>query len=88
MIPVGKVIVTFKVMPSGGDVDINAIEAEVKQKIAPQKIAQEPVAFGIVSLIVTKLVEEEEGAMESTENAIRSVSGVGEVEIVEINRSM
>ena len=84
----GQVIVTFKVMPADGDVDISKVESEIKQKISPQRISREPVAFGIVSLMVTKLVDEVEGAMENTEQAIRSVNGVGEVEVIEINRSM
>ena len=79
---------TFKVMPADGDVNMDNIEMEIKQKINPQRISKEPVAFGIVSLIVIKLVDEVEGAMENTENAIRAVNGVGEVEVVEINRSM
>lgn len=85
---VGQVIVTFKVMPADGDVDINNVEQEIKQKINPQKISHEPIAFGLVSLIVTKLVDEIEGAMETVEKNIRSINGVGEVEVVEINRSL
>ena len=84
----GQVIVTFKVMPADGDVNMDNVETEIKQKINPQRISKEPVAFGIVSLVVIKLVDEVEGAMENTENAIRAVNGVGEVEVVEINRSM
>jgi translation elongation factor aEF-1 beta len=84
----GQVIVTFKVMPADGDVDMNNVENEIKQKISPQKISREPIAFGIVALLITKLIDEVEGTMETTENAIRAVKGVGEVEITEINRSM
>lgn len=88
MFILGQVILTFKVMPADADSDVNKIEEEIKSKISPQKISREPIAFGIVSVIVTKLVEDAEGELEKVENELRKIEGVGEVEVVEITRSL
>lgn len=75
-------------MPAEANSNINKIEEEIKSKINPQKISKEPVAFGIVSIVVTKLVEDAEGELEKVENALHAIDGVGEVEVVEITRSL
>ena len=83
-----QVIVTFKIMPASGDINADELEKAVKEKLQPQKISREPIAFGLVAIIAVKLVEEISGEMDKVENLIKSIDGVGEVEITEVNRSM
>ncbi len=82
------VIVTFKIMPASGDVNADDLEKSVKEKLNPERISREPIAFGLVAIIATKLIEEIEGEMDRVENLIRSIDGVGEVEVTEVSRSM
>ncbi len=84
----GKVIVSFKIMPKDVDVNLDELEKRIAKEISPQKIEREPIAFGLVALRITKLVPEESGELEKIENKIKSLSGVGEVEIVGISRSL
>ncbi len=84
----GEVIVSFKVMPADININLNELEERIKKEISPQKIEREPIAFGLVALKVTKLVPEESGELEKIENKIKSLEGVGEVEVVEISRSL
>lgn len=84
----GEVIVSFKVMPADININLNELEERIKKEISPQKIEREPIAFGLVALKVTKLVPEESGELEKIENRIKSLEGVGEVEVVEISRSL
>ena len=83
-----QVIVTFKIMPADGDTNIDQLEKNVKEKLKPERISREPIAFGIVAVIATKLIDEVEGEMDRIENLIKSIDGVGEVEITEVSRSM
>ncbi|MBI2545404.1 MAG: elongation factor 1-beta [Candidatus Aenigmarchaeota archaeon] len=83
-----EVIVTFKVMPTGVEVDLSKLENDIRQKISPQRVTQEPVAFGLVALIVTTLVDDAEGTLEKVESALRSIENVNEVEVTEMTRSI
>jgi len=84
----GKVIVTFRIMPKDIEVDLEELEERVRKEIGPERMEREPIAFGLVAIKATKLVEEESGELEREENKIRGIEGVGEVEIVEITRSI
>lgn len=83
-----RVIITFRVMPTGTEIDLNKLEQEIKTKINPQRIEREPIAFGLVALNVTVLIEDKEGLLEATESKLREISDVSEVEVTEITRSI
>lgn len=83
-----EVIVTFKVMPESSDVDMDALEARIKESLKPDRMSKEPVAFGIFSLQVIKIIEDAEGEMEKAEGALRSLEGVGEVEVASLTKTL
>lgn len=83
-----RVIVTFKVMPTGTDVDIDKLEKEIKASINPERVNREPIAFGLVALNVTTLVEDAGGQVDSVENKLKAINGVSEVEVTEITRTL
>lgn len=82
------VIVTFKVLPQDISIDINFLEKRIAEEIKPQSISKEPIAFGLVAIKFTKLIPESSGELEKMEKRIKSIEGVGEVEITEISRSL
>ncbi|MEK6910098.1 MAG: elongation factor 1-beta [Candidatus Aenigmatarchaeota archaeon] len=83
-----RVIVTFKVMPTGTDVDIDKLEKEIKASINPERVNREPIAFGLVALNVTTLVEDAGGQVDSVETKLKAINGVSEVEVTEITRTL
>ena len=83
-----SVIVTMRIMPKDENVDISRLESEIKNTISPERIEREPIAFGVVALKVVKIIPEEEGSMEELEKNIKRVEGVGEVEVLEVTRSL
>lgn len=83
-----SVIVTVRIMPKDENVDISRLESEIKNIISPERIEREPIAFGVVALKVVKIIPEEEGSMEELEKNIKRVEGVGEVEVLEVTRSL
>jgi len=84
----GSVIVTFRIMPEAVDTDLDSVEKELKRKINPQRTEKVPIAFGLNSLRVIKLVEEKEGEMERITQEIKNIQGVREVEVTNVTRSL
>lgn len=86
-------IVEFKLMPDGADVDVQklgeAALAAVK-KVAPaskvQNIAFKPVAFGLKSVNVTVLMSDAEGGPDALEEAFGNLEGVGSATVAEMGR--
>ena len=83
-----QVIVTFKVMPTGTEIDLDKLEKEIKASVNPDRIKREPIAFGLVALNVTILVEDAGGQLESVENKLKAINDVGGVEVTEVTRSL
>ena len=83
-----QVIVTFKVMPIGTDTDLDKLENEIKASVNPERINREPIAFGLVALNVTVLVEDAGGQLESVENKLKAISDVSGIEVTEITRTL
>ncbi len=82
----GDVIVVLRVMPEGVDV-IEDVKKGLDE-LEPQKIEEEPVAFGLKALKVTKIVPDEENFLEDLEEKIRSIKGVQSVEVLTVSRSL
>ena len=83
-----QVIVTIKVMPTGIDVDLEKLEQDIKYAVNPDRINKEPVAFGLVALIVTTIVEDEGGQVDTLENKLRAINGVNDVEVTGVTRTL
>ena len=75
-------------MPKEADIDVDKLEGEIKSLINPDRIVKEPIAFGLVALNVSKLVDDAEGQIDSIENKLKSLDDVGEIEVVEITRTI
>jgi len=86
----GEVAVVIKVMPTGVDVDLetlkNNLKSVVPKGIELQGINEEPVAFGLVALMVTIVVGDVEGGTDSVEEAFSQVADVESVQVAEIGR--
>ena len=83
-----QVIVTFRVMPTGIDTNLDNLEKEIKAAVNPERVNKEPIAFGLVALNVTVLVEDAGGQLEYVENKLKAINGVSEVEVTEITRTL
>jgi len=85
---VADVIVTFKVMPTGVDVDLDALEAKIKELVKADQIKREPIAFGIVALNVVKIIPDAGGEVDKIEDQLRKIEGVSEVEVTDLRRTL
>ncbi|MBS3055688.1 MAG: elongation factor 1-beta [Candidatus Aenigmarchaeota archaeon] len=83
------VIVSFKVMPRDTDVNLDDLENKIKSSISPERMERHPIAFGIVAIHVTKLVPDEGGGLvDKIEDKLRAIPEVGEIEVIEVTRSL
>jgi elongation factor 1-beta len=82
----GDVIVVFRIIPS----DMEKFEDVRKslEHLKPQRLTEEPVAFGLKALIFTKIVPDEEGGMTNLEDKLTKVPGVQTCETITISRSL
>lgn len=84
----GSVIITFRIMPESVETDLDLLEKLIKKEIKPQRMERVPIAFGLNSINIVKLVEEKEGEMDRITEKIKKIKGVKEVEVIGLTRSL
>jgi translation elongation factor aEF-1 beta len=91
----GKVIITFKIMPQNPEVNLETVQKTAEEKIdafvgetAEKKVAIEPVAFGLKSLNITFVSDEEKGTTDEIESQIGEIEGVQSCEVTDVRRAL
>jgi elongation factor 1-beta len=87
----GDVAAKIKIMPESVDTDLAELKEKIKSVVPAGAdlhgdIVEEPIAFGLKALIVTLIVNDEEGGTEPAEEAFAKVSGVENVQVIDVNR--
>ena len=82
----GKVAVTFRIMPEDVEVDLEAVQSHVRSSLREKlkKLEVKPVAFGLKALESIVVVDDASGEMEQVEAALSRIPGVGGVETTEV----
>jgi len=86
----GRGLYIVRVMPADSDVAVEELLKKIAESL-PQGVelrdhAKESMGFGIESLVLALSLPEEEGITERVEEGIRSVEGVGEVQVEGLTR--
>lgn len=83
-----EVMVTVKIMPGSPEVDLDALTTSIGEVGGGRlnNVEREPIAFGLVALMASYVVEDSEGTADNLENAIREIGDVNSAEIVEVTR--
>ena len=87
----GEVAAKMKIMPESVDTNLVELKEKIKGAIPAGTdlhgdIIEEPIAFGLKALIVTLIVNDEEGGTEAVEEAFAKVPGVENIQVLELYR--
>ncbi|MEM5798081.1 MAG: elongation factor 1-beta [Candidatus Aenigmatarchaeota archaeon] len=84
----GDVIVVLRILPKVvKDSDFAQLKTAL-EKLKPQRIEEEPIAFGLKSIKFTKIIPDEEGEIDRLEEQIRRMKGVKDVQTLIVSRSL
>ena len=87
------VIITFKIMPTSPEVDLDDVKSRIKDAISAfggevGKEEIEPIAFGLKALILIFVMDENKGSTEELEEQISKIEGVNSVECTDVRRAV
>jgi translation elongation factor aEF-1 beta len=73
-------------MPENSDVDLKRLEAEVRARVKVHSVEREPIAFGLEALRIIAVIPDAAGGTDPLEKALSGISGVGNVQVVDVRR--
>ena len=86
----GKVAARLKLMPTGDDVDLDALQERLEGALPEgaeiRGFERDDVAFGLVALLPTVVVPDDAGGTDAVEEAFSGVDGVQSVQVEEVGR--
>ena len=88
----GEVLTTMKIMPESPEEDLEAIKATIESSMPEgaeiHEISEEPIAFGLVAIILNFITEDGEGGSAAVEEMVSAIDGVASIEITGVGRLM
>ena len=86
-----KVLISYKILPSEVTVDLNLLKEKIKKELPEyasiRKFAEEPIAYGLVALIVyITIPEEKPGGLDELEKSLQNIEEISQIETLMVHR--
>lgn len=85
-----RLVVRVRILPAEAESNleqvVELIEKSVPEGMELKSSSMEPIAFGLKAIVGDFLLDDAEGQMDKLEESIKSVEGVGEIEVTNISR--
>lgn len=82
----GKVICVYRIMP-GAPEKFDDVKKSLEE-LKPERLEEEPIAFGLKALKFTKVIPDESGTQDELENKLEAIDGVENIETLTVSRSL
>lgn len=87
----GKIVIAYKIFPSESGIDLEMLKEKITKQLSGiasiQRFAEEPIAFGLVALVVNMVLpEDKEGILDETEKRLNDLEEVGQIQTLGVNR--
>jgi elongation factor 1-beta len=82
----GEVILVYKILPESPE-DFDKVKQSL-EAFKPEKLEEEPIAFGLKAIKLTIIVPDASGAQEELEEKIRAIDGVKDFELLTFSRCL
>lgn len=88
----GSVIITYKVFPTGIEVDFEELKKKIQASLpefaSADGYGEEPIAFGLKALLVQiRLPEDKSGLLDELEKKLEAVSGISQLQTLMVRRT-
>ncbi len=83
----GLVAVTMRILPEGPEVNLDRLGQAVRRALGAKlkKLDRQPVAFGLVALVATVVVDDASGGAEALEEKLQALPGVSTAETTDVS---
>jgi elongation factor 1-beta len=81
----GSVAVIMRVMPESPEVDLEKLQAALREKLPGiQDVKIEPIGFGLKAIKFAAIINDAGGETDKLESSLSSIPGVERAEIIEV----
>jgi elongation factor 1-beta len=85
-----RLVARIRILPAEAESNLENVIESIKKSVPKgmemKGSSMEPIAFGLKAIIGDFLLDDSEGQMDKLEESIKSVEGVGQIEVTNISR--
>ena len=85
-----RLVVRIRILPAEAESNLENVSESIKRSLPEgmelKSSVMEPIAFGLKAIVGDFLLDDAEGQMDKLEESIKSIEGVGEIEVTNISR--